>query len=229
MKNMFLVPVLVIVLSAVIFGGCAAPVSSPAPSSAPAPAPTPAPTLKPTPAPTTTPTPAPAPAATAPPTPAPTPSPAPTPTAKTEPPPPPAPTPAPAGKYSAAECKVLTAEDIASVLGVTAKEVEEQPVQKQEALCMESWIIKKGGMPSGSIVVTLIETKAHPLYKNDPAICLKNMCGSNPSLGIGDGPSCNFMGAVSFSKGKYLISVVCPMGCSDENKIALAKLIDKHI
>jgi hypothetical protein len=139
------------------------------------------------------------------------------------------------GSYSTSDCKLLTADDIASVLGVAAGDVSEQPVQKQEGQCMESWVFKKGGMPAGSIVVTLIETAKNPAYSGaTPKLCLANtkkmVAGDQPSLGIGDYDSFVMMGGtIMFGKGKYMVQVSCPMGCATEQITALAKLVAKHM
>jgi TRAP-type C4-dicarboxylate transport system substrate-binding protein len=67
-KKLFTVLLMVVLVSAIVFGGCAEPAPAPAPTPAPAPAPTPtpspapAPTPSPAPAPTPSPAPAPAPA-----------------------------------------------------------------------------------------------------------------------------------------------------------------------
>ncbi len=134
------------------------------------------------------------------------------------------------GTYSAAECKLLTADDIASVLGMAAADVSEEPVQKTEGQCIESWTVRKGGAPVAGIAVLVIETRANPYYKaGDPKDHLAALCKDSKSLGIGDCASCEFTGAIWFGKGKYMVQVACPMGCSIEQTIALAKLVAKHM
>ncbi len=61
MKRLFLIPLIIVLVSGLVFAGCAKPAPTPAPTPTPAPAPTPSPAPAPTPAPAPAPTPAPAP------------------------------------------------------------------------------------------------------------------------------------------------------------------------
>ncbi len=145
----------------------------------------------------------------------------------------PSPPPTTASKYSAADCKVLTAADIASVLGVSAADVTELPVQKSEGACIESFTVKIGGMPI-PVGVTLTDTKKAPLYGAEPKVCLANakkmLAADKPSLGIGDYDSYEMVGGtVMFGKGIYMVQVTCPMNVTIDKTIALAKLVAQHI
>ncbi len=167
------------------------------------------------------------------PAPAPAPTPAPAPAAAPAPAPAPTPPPKPTTAYSAADCKVLTADDIASVLGVTAAAVTELPVQKSPGVCIESFTVKIGATPT-PVSVSLTETKITPLMMTEPKICLANtkkmVAADKPNLGIGDYDSFEMIGgAIIFGKGIYMVQVTCPMGISIDKTTALAKLVAKHI
>ncbi|MCX6802917.1 MAG: hypothetical protein NT067_07490 [Candidatus Diapherotrites archaeon] len=194
----FLIAISLIVLI-VFWSGC----SQPPASGGGQPTVTPAPTA--TPAPEATATPAETPAAT------------PTPEATATP------EPSPTAQYLLADCSVLGVDDVKTVLGVD--KVEETMTTQTASRCIKSLLGYKGQMPSYTVILTVVESRADPDYSAaDPPDSLNILCKDLDSLGLGDYKSCNFMGQYSFGKGKYMIFLACPQ-CSDADKLALSKIV----
>jgi hypothetical protein len=136
------------------------------------------------------------------------------------------PAPSPTAQYLLADCSVLAADDVKTILGVDP--AEEKIVAQTASRCIKQFIGYKGQVPSYTIALTGIEMRADPDYKDgDPWLALSTLCGDKPSLGLGDYESCNFMGQISFGKGKYLILLTCPQ-CPESDTVKIANaLLDK--
>jgi hypothetical protein len=135
--------------------------------------------------------------------------------------------------YSVAEGKVLTPEDIASVLGIATGDVTEKPVKKVDAGFTESFTVKIG-TTSASVSITLTDTKRDTTYNAEPKESLANMKKSvatdSPDLGIGDYDSFVMFGkSVVFGKGIYMVQVTGPASVPMDKMEAIARLVAEHM
>jgi len=130
--------------------------------------------------------------------------------------------------YVIKDCSALGTEDVKAVFNT---DVTQDKGTVDPGTCAKQWTAwqatANGQTPIARPYLAITNTTTRP-GSPTPSQAISRTCANKPSLGLGDGVSCNIVGDVFFTKKDYLVEMAC-VNCPDDYGMKLANLVNGRI